>query len=191
VSASTFLSSAKSTVAADQVHQLLSDGKIRDGSDTLITTLNNGDTYRGWKYSSGSPAKWDFSGNTAYDGTYYLEGEVKVSGNPGSLLTPWNVTIIATGKIEVSGNPHFNVHSVDTLLASEDEIKISGNFTMYEAGAIAAGGKIEISGNPTIIGSIIGGGSAENKISGNPTITYNCGLAPPVIADLTILAAGF
>ena len=177
-------------MAASQVYQFLSDGKVRDGADTLITTLANNDTYRGWKYKA-SDTKWEYNDNTAYDGTYYFQGEVKVSGNPGSTSTPWNVTIIATGEVEISGSPKVNVHSLDTFVVSEDELKISGNLTMYESGAIIAKKEIEISGSPTIIGYILGGNDDDNKISGNPTITYNCGLAPPIIADVTILAAGF
>jgi len=190
ISASTFLTQAKATVTASQIYQFFSDGKVRDGNDTLITTLGNNDTYRGWKFKS-SDAKWEYNDNTAYDGTYYFQGEVKISGSPGTLLTPWNVTIIATGDITVSGSPHFNVHSLDTLFVSEDDVDISGSFTMYESGAIIAGDEIEISGSPTIIGYILGGNDDDNKISGSPTITYNCGLAPPVTADLTIVAAGF
>jgi Tfp pilus assembly protein PilX len=201
VSASDFLTKAKATVPASQVFQFKDGGQVRDGSDTLLTTLSDGQTYRGWEYDSGSTDKWTFSGNTAYDGTYYFEGNVKVSGNPGSSSTPWNVTIIATKDIEMSGNPDVNVHSIDTFLASGDDIKISGNLTMHEAGVIAMREHFQITGNPTIIGYIygqngedIGGGNltiSSNTISGNPTITYACGLNPPIPGDLTILAWGF
>jgi Tfp pilus assembly protein PilX len=190
VSASSFLTQAKATVAASQIYQFLSDGKVRDGNDNLITTLSNNDTYRGWKYKSSGP-NWEYNDNTGYDGTYYFQGEVKVSGNPGSAATPWNVTIIATGSIKMSGSPHMNVHSLDTLLMSDDDVDISGNGTMYEAGAIIAKDSVEISGNPTILGYVLAAGTSESKISGNPTITYNCGVAPPIIADVTILASGF
>jgi len=190
ISASDFLTKAKATVSASQLYQFFSDGKVKDGSDTLITTLSNNDTYRGWKYKTSPSANWEFSADTAYDGTYYFQGDVKISGNPGSVLAPWNVTIIATGDIEMSGNPNMNVHSLDTLLVSDDDIKVSGNPIMYESGAIIAKDSVEISGNPTIMGYILSGGD-DNKISGNPTITYNCGLAPPITADVTILASGF
>jgi hypothetical protein len=193
VSASTFLTQAKATVAKTEIYQFFSDGKVRDGNDTLITTLSNNDTYRGWKFKTSPSANWDFNGSIGYDGTYYFQGDVKVSGSPGTVLTPWNVTIIATGDITMSGSPSLNVHSLDTLLVSDDDIDISGSPTMYEAGAILAKDGVEISGNPVILGYVLGqnAGGSDNKISGNPTITYNCGLAPPVTAGLTILAAGF
>ena len=207
VTASDFLTKAKATVAAGEIFQFKDGGQVWDGNDALITaagtngTLSDGATYRGWKYDNSSTDKWTFSGNTAYDGTYYFEGNVKVSGNPGSSSTPWNVTIIATKDIEMSGNPDVTVHSIDTFLASGDDIKINGNLTMHEAGAIAMREHFEISGNPTILGYIyaqngddVGGGDlsiSENKISGNPTITYNCGLGPPIPGDLTVVASGF
>lgn len=196
ISASNFLTQAKAAVAASQIYQFMSDGRVLDGNDNLVSdagtggTLGNNDTYRGWKYKTSPSANWEFSDNTAYDGIYYFQGDVKISGNPGSAATPWNVTIIATGDIEMSGNPDMNVHSLDTLLVSDDDIKVSGNPEMYESGAIIAKDTVEISGNPTIKGYILSGGD-DNKISGNPSITYDCGVAPPLIADVTILASGF
>jgi hypothetical protein len=197
VTPSDFLSAAKNTLPANEIYQMKSDGRVLDGTDKLIATIESGQEYRGGKYNSGTPTKWDFSGNTAYDGTYYLEGNAKVSGNPGSAVTPWKTTIIATGDVELSGNPEISTHLKDTLFVAGLDIELSGNPTQGFKGLIAAHEQIKINGNPSITGYILAedasatsGTVKENEVSGNPTITFDCGLNPPLQGPLQIIAWG-
>lgn len=196
VTPSEFLDAAKRNLPANEIYQMKSDGRVLDGNGNLLTTLSNNDTYRGWKYKSSGP-KWEFNDNTAYDGTYYLEGDVKISGSPGFVLIPWKTSVIATGDIEVSGNPEINTHLKDTLFVAGLDIKLSGNPTQGFKGLIAAHEQIEIKGNASINGYILAEDASstsntvkDNKVSGNPIITFNCGLNPPLLGPLQIIVWG-
>jgi Tfp pilus assembly protein PilX len=188
---------AQASVAADQLFQMKSDGTILDGNGNVLATLKKGDQFNGWKYDGKTPAQWDLSGNAASDGTYYIEGSAKVSGNPGSLVAPWTVSIIATGDVEISGNPEMKTHFGQTFVIAGADVKISGNPNQQVPGLIAAHEQIHISGNPTINGFVIAEDAAsasntekENQISGNPTIKYDCGVSTPFPGGLQILTWG-
>ena len=200
----TFLASAQQTLPASQIFQMkslslgpTSMGLVLDGAGLLITTLTEGQSYRGWKYSSGTPASWDYNDSTANDGTYYFEGNAKVSGSPGSNATPWKTTILSTGNIEVSGKPTMSSHLTDTLLVAGQDITITGNPTQSASGIIVAHEQIKISGKPTIQGYLVaenatstGNTVVEDVLTGTLTITFDCGLTPPLQGPLQILAWG-
>jgi hypothetical protein len=192
-----FLNAAKASLSANQVFQMKANGQVLDGNGALITTLSSGGSYNGWGYTSGSPAQWQLSGNTGYNGTYYLEGNVTVSGNPGSPSTPWITTLIATGDLIISGNPEIQTSLTDTLFIAGLDIRISSNPTQGFNGLIAAHEQFSLSGNPTINGFIIAEDASStsntvtsNTVSGNPTINYSCGLNPPLQGPLQILSWG-
>ncbi|MFQ5830041.1 MAG: hypothetical protein ACE5JD_12930 [Candidatus Methylomirabilia bacterium] len=193
-----FLAAAKSTLPADQVFQMKSDGQILDGNDNVIATLSSGDTFQGWTYQSAPSVNWSLSGNTGYDGTYYFEGNIDVSGSPGSSTTPWQTTLIATGDIVLSGGPDISAHLTNTLFVAGLDMKITGN-PGASTGLVAAHEQVQIAGNPTITGSVVAQNAAstsntvnqpELSLSGNPTITYVCGMVPPIRGPLQILAWG-
>ena len=58
----------------------------------------------GFKRASSSPVLWDQTG-TAVPGTFCVEGNVKVGGDPGDPGAPLPMSLIASGSIELSGNP--------------------------------------------------------------------------------------
>ncbi len=162
-------------------YELRSDGVVFNVSAGTLTYPSE---FNGWELHG---SEWRLSGNTGYDGTYYIEGDAKVSGSPGSEANPWQVTIIATGSIEISGNPNMQPKTPDLLFVAGRDIKISGNPNTSYEGVILAHEQIRISGNPSIEGAIIAEDAGnisssvtENKISGNATITYNGGLLPPL-----------
>jgi hypothetical protein len=170
-------------------------------NNILLAVLNKDQSYRGWKYKRSGDFRWIYEGNSAYNGTYYLEGNVKISGNPGTPEAPWTATIIVTLDLQVSGNPKLVPHLSGTALVSGDDIKINGNpEVLAPGGLIAVREEIEITGNPTINGYILAENGpsisqgtfsiSDNEISGNPTITYNCGLNPPLQGPLQTLAWG-
>ncbi len=192
-----FLNAAKASLSANQVFQMKANGQVLDGAGALIIALPSGDSYNGWRYTSGTPAQWQLSGNTGYNGTYYLEGNVTVSGNPGSPSTPWVTTLIATGDLIISGNPEIQTSLTDTLFIAGLDIDISSNPTQGFNGLIAAHEQFSLSGNPTINGFLIGEDASaisstvtSNTVNGNPTITYSCGLYPPLQGPLQILSWG-
>lgn len=192
-----FLNSAKASLPANQIFQMKANGQVLDGNNNLITTLVSGGSYNGWSYTSGTPAQWQLSGNTGYNGTYYLEGNVTVSGNPGSPSTPWVTTLIATGDLIISGNPEIQTSLTDTLFVAGLDISISGNPQNGFNGLIAAHEQFSLSDNPTINGFLIAEDASStsntvtsNTVSGNPTINYSCGLNPPLQGPLQILSWG-
>ncbi len=182
-----FLAAAKATLPASQVFQMMSDGRVLDGNNIEIAVLADGETYRGWEYKPGSD--WVYGGNTAFDGTYYIEESVVISGSPGSPTLPWKATIMVTKNIEISGTAIMESHMADALLVSGGDIKIAGNSEHEYGGIIAAHEQIDISGNPSFSGNIviiedvvdsISDLVTETKISGEADIAYDCALDPGV-----------
>lgn len=189
---SDFLAAAKTTLTASEIFQMKANGQVLDGNDAVLTTLTSGQTYRNFTYSSGSPANFSLSGNSSMPGFYYFEGNATVSGNPGSVETPWQTTLVATRNITVSGNPQIEALLPDTLLISGNNITISGNPALGFNGLVGAANVITISGNAHFNGLIIAGNatSLTDSISGNPTITGNCSLSTPLVGKLRIVTFG-
>lgn len=150
----------------------------------------------GWEFSTGSPPLWTLNGNSAPPAaTYFLEGDVLVSGSPGSAAAPASLTLIAKdtqpsgapdrgGDILISGNPTFTPHMPGLLMTADRDVEIAGNpgagQTNYQ-GAILAHEQIKVVGNPAIKGNLIAEDAETlsnlvvlNDIAGNPTITYDC-----------------
>lgn len=172
----------------------------------------NTDRYRGWRKTgddSSQGAKWDYSGNTAYDGVYFVHhGSASVSGSPGSSSDPWEVTLLASasasgiephcphtgGDISLTGNPKVRYHpdAQPLLLLAGRDLKVAGNPSAGDktyVGLLAAHEQFEIMGNPRIDGAIVAesvcnsAGSPVNatssKIPGNTTIHYDGDLSFP------------
>ncbi len=178
---------------------LASDGKVYDRNG--VEQLMPGNKWNNWDFSGG---EWTLSGNSTINATLYIEGDAKISGNPGSQANPWIATIIATGDIEVSGNPTmrppdsttdgalFRSGTENLLFIAGRDIKISGNFLQNDRqGIIASHEQIDMSGNPTFNGFIIAEDAENvssrvrsNNISGNMTITYNGGIGNPFKGDV-------
>lgn len=177
-----------------------------------VADTGPGTEYRGWKMSGtdagNQGAKWDMSGNTGYDGVYYVyQGSAKVSGTPGTAAIPWNLTIMAEasaagaepghcphigGDIEISGNPVMRRHDKAQplhLIAGRD-LEVGGNPGVSYEGVLAAHEQFSVSGNPAITGVIIANdycdtsgspvSEPEIEVNGNPNFTYDGGLEVPL-----------
>lgn len=136
----------------------------------------------GWVFAGANG--WVISGNsdTAGEGTWYVEGDAKISGNPGTSVDPLSITIIAEGSIEISGNPDLAPNYPELTFVTDGDLMIAGVLEIpYTAvGQMLVHEQLHISGNPTITGQIIVEDATSvdnlvlsNQISGNPTITYN------------------
>jgi hypothetical protein len=194
-----FLNIAKATLPANQVFQMKANGQVLSGSDGVITTLTSGDSYNGWGYTSASPAEWRFSGSSGnVNGTYYFEGNVTLSGSPGSTSNPWVTTLIATGNITVTGGPKTQTSLTDTLFVAGLDIDMHGNpANTAFSGLIAAHEQFNLNGGVTVNGFLIAedagstsGVVTSNSVSGGPTITYNCGSNPPLQGPLQFISWG-
>lgn len=178
-------------------------GIVRDRNDNIIVDGWKGGKWNGWKFSV-SDNTWSLSDKETINGTFYIEGNAKISGNPGTAEKPWIASIIATGDIEVSGNvrvrpPNINDGALfrsgteNLLFIAGEDIKISGNPQQSMDGIIAAHEQIQISGNPGLRGFIIAEGAenrsdrvTKNKISGSVTITHTGGIGNPFRGDVEI-----
>jgi hypothetical protein len=117
-----------------------------------------------------------------------VEGNVKISGNPGTEEAPIRLTIVATGSLELSGNPFLEPATSDSILfVLGGDMSISGNPGSNEnyEGLMYAHSQCKVSGNPSVAGNLVcrNNGNpagtenyaALNEVSGNPTIRYSCG----------------
>jgi hypothetical protein len=200
-------------------YDLCPDGNVRTGpaypgpeapnmTDTPCqgTLLADADSiaYRGWVKTgddASDGAKWDFGGNTAYDGVYYIyQGSAVIGGNPGAIGAEWAVTVMAEpsatgpeplhcphigGDIEVGGNPkmRFNDAAAPLLFVAGRDLRISGNPDQTHEGFLGAHEQFNISGNPVLNAALIANdkcdspssavAQTDHEISGNPSITYN------------------
>ena len=112
-----FLAAAKVSLPATEVFQMMANGEIFDGNDILLTTLAKNKTFRGWQYRPGPNLKWVYGDDTAFDGTYYLEGDAVISANVGTTTTQWTSTIITTGSIGIAVNINIAPKTQDQLSA--------------------------------------------------------------------------
>ncbi len=171
----------------------------------------------GWEWSRAPdmPAQWRLTDASAPSGTFYVEGDVSISGDPGNsnaLGPPWTATVIAAdveppgaaargGNVVVSGNPRVNAHLPDVVIATDRDIAITGSPSAGTyTGLLLAHEQIQITGNATIIGALFAEDAEAlgsivpgpgSRISGSATITYDCGAVAPLDGPLTIAAWGW
>ncbi|MEX2272365.1 MAG: PilX N-terminal domain-containing pilus assembly protein [Vicinamibacterales bacterium] len=156
--------------------------------DASVTNDACKDLGYGWVYSPSGGAmglpQWNITSNSApnANATFYVEGDARISGSPGSAATPLAISIIAEGDIEISGNPNLRPDLPELMLVTNRDLKISGLLEQPIAfeGQMLVREQLHISGNPTLAGQILVENAANvsnlvlsNTISGNPTIIYN------------------
>ena len=81
---------------------------ILKSNGTITDDLGNpqtGSPWDNWSYDSGK-REWTYgSSDDLISGTYYSEGSLAISGNPGEGGPPNTLTLIAEGYVDISGNP--------------------------------------------------------------------------------------
>jgi len=129
---------------------LTSAGTMTNSAGTLIcNSASGGCAARGWTYSGGT---WSVTGNGIQNGTYYVQGDVSITGNPG----PATVSIISEGSIDIAGSPRFQASDPGLFLLANGDIEITGNLTQTGAEAqILVREQISVGGNPTLLGQIV------------------------------------
>ena len=163
---------------------------LPDNVTVLCDEVNNPNSCKtgyGWEFNSPG---WTISGNSAANGTFYVEGKATISGNPGTDAVPLQITLLAEGSIEIGGNPDITADTPEILFVTDGDLKISGSLDMpLDGGQILVHEQIQISGNPEITGQIIVEDAAsvstlvtQNTINGNVTLTYNGGLNSDVFS---------
>lgn len=150
-----------------------------------IADVAPGQTWNCWKYTSYSyyysytqnkylwtPFTWTTNCQPP-NGTYFVYGEVKISGdNIGTAANPWVTTILAYGSIEVNADslvirpPDKNISSdvaaglyksqtQNLLFVANMDVLITGNANQNFKGITTSYEQIGISGNPVYYGYIM------------------------------------
>jgi Tfp pilus assembly protein PilX len=175
--------------AADYLTQtgyiLHSTGTIERRSDNAILCDASSDPDAcktagyGWMYAGGT---WSLGNTEPPNAAYYVEGDVSVSGSPGTGGSPVHITIIAEGYIDISGSPDFQPFLPETFLVTNKDLQITGSLTqpVTVEGQILVREQINIAGNADLAGQLIVQDATSactlvtaNSISGNVTVTYN------------------
>ena len=143
----------------------------------------NPDTGVIWGWSWTVADGWDLTSNIASQATYYVQGDVKITGDPGSPVSPVYLSIIAEGNIEVAGNPDLRPEPASAILFVTDmDLKLNGNIAvpLTVEGKILVREQIDFAGNPQISGQVICQNIPSvstlvenNTIAGSVSITYN------------------
>lgn len=166
-------------------HILHSNGTLERRSDNAILCDASSDPDAcktagyGWMFSGGT---WNLGSTEPPNGAWYVEGDVTVSGSPGTSGTPVQITIVAEGYIDVSGSPDFRPYLPETFMVTNKDLQITGSLTQPVTieGQILVREQIFIHGNADLAGQIIVQDASNtctlvtaNSIAGNVTITYN------------------
>ncbi len=157
---------------------LTSDGRMTDQAGTVLCAMapcNNFD----WDSSTGT---WEIGSDDPGNGTYYVEGSVRVSGSPEV-----EITLIAEGDIDIQGSPDFTAATPELLFVTGGDLEISGGLDTEDpltaGGQILVHEQIKFSGNPYLFGQVIVENATSvsdlvtvNELSGHVEIVYNGGL---------------
>lgn len=203
---------AQSGVYDGNWYDLCPDGRVRlpDGSapcaGTEVANTSSGTEFRGWKLSGDT---WGVGGNVDYDGVYYVyQGNISLTGNPGSTASPWLATLIAEaapagagagsctnlakGDIDIRGTPVITGFLEGLLVMAGRDLEVNGNTQQAYEGVMAAHEQVDASGNATLNGAIINGEDCDtpgspvtaNRVSGSMMLTHHADLEIPVGGDV-------
>jgi hypothetical protein len=151
----------------------------QDGAELCsVAPCNN------WDFNSG---EWSIGTEAPVDGTYYVEGTVRITGSPGSAEDPLLISILAEGSIDISGSPTLRPDTPDLLFVTDGDLDISGNIDAGDpvtaAGQILVHEQVNLRGTPSLGGQLfvedatsVDPSVTANDISGNVTLTYTGGL---------------
>lgn len=169
---------------------LKADGTMTDPSGTVLCTSNGKTSCNNWDWDSATGG-WSLTSNNVTSGTYYVEGDVFVSGSPGSTKNPTSISIVAEGSIEIAGSPKLTPNSPELLFVTDEDLKITGTIDTVGDAALVQGqmlvrGQVSILGNASLDGQLlvedqdVGDLVASNTIGGSVTIEYAGGLGSSV-----------
>jgi len=144
---------------------------------------------------------WTISGNSAPEGTFYVEGKVSISGSPkGPSNSALKMTLIAEGSISITGSPKLTPNNVNNpeaiMFVTDGDLSLEGATDLDDPtkieGQIFIREQIHTHGNPEFQGRIIVQNDAddfndvtENSLGGTPKFTYNGTLPGYVIPETT------
>lgn len=147
------------------------DGNIRNQAGTVLGVSGS---WNSWDYDSGG-RRWVNGGNSFPDGTYYAEGgSILIGGNPGSLLSPIALSLIADGYVGISGNPTMVPDIAYAVIAGTD-LKVNGNPGNPYPGTFYARHQVAFSGNPLMTGQVLAKNLADTYWFGTNLVELSSG----------------
>ncbi|MET0215047.1 MAG: hypothetical protein ABW292_18690, partial [Vicinamibacterales bacterium] len=167
---------------------LKSDGTMTDPSGTVLCVADSKTSCNDWDWDG---SIWSLNDNNVTAGTYYVEGDVSVSGSPGSTKHPAEISIIAEGSIEIAGSPKLAPDTPELLFVTDEDLKITGTIDSVGEAALVQGqmlvrGQASILGNASLDGQLliedqpVGSLVESNLVGGSVVITYAGGLGGSV-----------
>ena len=171
---------------------LTSAGTMTDSAGTVLCTATPKSSCNDWDWDSGS-GTWSLNTNNVPGGTYYVQGHAFMSGSPGTVKNPAQITIIAEGNIEIAGSPKLIPHTPELLFVTDQDLKITGTIDAGGQSATVQGqmlvkGQASIAGNASIGGQLlienqnVSSLVTSNVITGSVIITYDGGLGGAVFS---------
>lgn len=134
-----------------------------------------------WEFAGG---EWSIGNAEPPTGTYYAEGPVSITGNPGSASTPVQISMIAEDSINISGSADFTPDTTDLMFVTDGDLDFTGGTEIHAPGQILVHEQARIAGNPEILGQILVENATsvdslvtDSTVSGNVEITYNGNIA--------------
>ena len=196
------------TVTASQFLDIADYILHDNGTKTLADgTTACGATCNAWTWDG---TTWKITGNSAPEGTFYVETSVEISGSPKDGGNPLNLSIIATGSIKITGSPKFAPDDVGNpqkiQFVTDGDLFIGGSSDLLNEkteveGQIFVREQIHMQGNPSFKGRIIVQDDANefddvtvNSIGGTPTVSYDGSLPGyeiPASTDYTYNVGGW
>jgi hypothetical protein len=160
---------------------LQADGQVLDRTTGLPTVAS----LLGWTFSLSSGLVLWTSNSSLVTGSYCVEGNATLTGNPGSVLTPVPVSIYAAGSVDVAGNPNISAFdSNDVVVLADGDLYVRGNSNTNYEGILYGGSNCQVSGSPNLSGQFLcqsgplpAGATdpvAFNLIEGQPKFVYSC-----------------
>jgi len=184
-------------------YKLRADGSVYQVStNAVVCVAPCGAGWSGWSTSVvGGERTWSITGNTAPEGTFYIEGKVSISGSPkGPGNSTLRTTLIATSSISVTGNPKFspdNTNNPEAIqFVTDGDLDLGGTGDLDDPskieGQIFVKEQIHTLGSWEFQGRIVVQNDSNdhdevltNQIGGTPNVTYNGTLAGYVIPPTT------
>ena len=177
----------------DADYIMTTDGRVTNPAgaalcDASIVGDMCADLY-GWTFNG--PARgagpsggvWALTNAQHPGGTFYVEGEARISASPGSADGPIPLTVIAERSIDITGRPNTVPDTRGLAFVTDMDLRLRGRGRYTVEGQLLVHEQLQIQRRPTIVGQItvedapsVGELVTRNRVSGRSTITYNGGM---------------
>ncbi len=177
LSVTTYCGTADFTLRSDGFLVVNATGALYDARTTAK---------QGWLLTGTAPAVWTAGGTTITTGTYCVEGNARVTGNPGTAASPASVSLFVQGSVEISGDPYLLARAPggELVVAGGDVTMAGSAATGYNfQGLVYAGSQCIVAGAPRMLGQLV------CKNAANPTNALPWAAGNDISGDLDLESA--